>query len=121
MVSRTVAGVLVGLLLPATVVAAPFCLTSEALTPICIYYDANSCQQEANRQGATCSVNSAELHLATNVGQFCLVTSAGASECIYSDRITCANDAVRQHGVCANAPEVAPSAAPDPFAPVGGD
>jgi len=121
MANRAIPAVLFGLLLPATAVAAPFCITSQALSPICIYYDANSCQREANRQGATCTVNNDEVHLSHNVGQYCMVTSQGVSECIYSDRTTCAIDAARQHGICTNAPVVAPSGAPDPYAAIGGN
>ena len=120
MVNRKIPAVLLGLLLPATAAAAPFCITSQALPKYCIYYDANSCQKEATRQGATCAVNNEEVPLSTNVGQYCLVTSEGASACIYSDRSTCAADALRQHGTCTDAPEVAPSAAPDPFARLRG-
>jgi hypothetical protein len=106
---------LFGLLLPCSVLAAPYCLESQALPPLCIYYDASSCQREAIRQQAACSVNAQELPLSHNVGQFCMVTSQGISQCFYSDRATCAADATRQHGLCTDAPTVAPSAAPDPY------
>jgi len=108
------------LVLPAAAQAAPFCISSQALSPICIYYDANSCQLEANRQGGVCTTNPSEVRLTKNVGQYCLVTSQLVSLCIYSDRGTCAADAARQHGACVNAPGVAPSAAPDPYAAIGG-
>jgi hypothetical protein len=108
------------LVLPAAAQAAPFCLSSQALSPMCIYYDASSCQQEANHQGGICTANPDEVHLTTNVGQYCLVTSQLVSLCIYSDRSTCASDAARQHGACVSAPGIAPSAAPDPYAAIGG-
>ena len=108
------------LLLPMTAQAAPFCIESQGLTPQCTYYDAGECQKEANRQGATCSANNDEVRLTANVGQYCLVTSQQVSLCIYSDRSTCAADATRQHGACTNAPTVAPSGAPDPYAAIGG-
>jgi hypothetical protein len=108
------------LMLPAAAQAAPFCIESQGLKPYCIYYDAGSCQQEANRQGAICSANPDEVHLTPNVGQYCLVTSQLVSLCIYSDRGTCTVDAQRQNGSCTDAPIVAPSAAPDPFAAIGG-
>lgn len=105
---------------PASAIAAPFCIESQALKPICIYYDADSCRNEASRQGAVCSVNTSEVQLPMNVGQYCLTTSEGASLCVYSDRGTCMVDAVREHGACTNSPIVAPSAAPDPYAAIGG-
>ena len=117
---RTFSAGLFGILLPSSVLAAPFCIESQALPPQCMYYDAASCEREATRQQAACSVNVKELPLSNNVGQYCMVTSGGASQCFYSDRTTCAADATRQHGLCTNAPTVAPSAAPDPFAPLGG-
>jgi hypothetical protein len=112
--------ILGSLVLPAAAQAAPFCIQSQSLKPLCIYHDAGACQREANRQGAICSTNTKEVHLTTNVGQFCLVTSQLASLCIYSDRDTCTADATRQHGACTSAPGIAPSAAPDPYAAVGG-
>jgi hypothetical protein len=108
------------LILPVAAQAAPFCIESQALKPLCIYYDAHSCQTEANRQGAICSANRDEVRLTSNVGQYCLVTSQLVSLCIYSDRGTCTADAQRQHGTCTNSPAVAPSAAPDPYAAIGG-
>jgi hypothetical protein len=121
MAIRKFPAILFGLVvLPSSVLAAPFCIENQAMSPYCIYYDADSCQREANRQGATCSVNTNEVALVPNVGQYCLVTSQGASLCIYSDRGTCAIDAERQHASCTNAPIVAPSAAPDPYAAIGG-
>lgn len=122
MAIRKVPAILFGLVvLPSSVLAAPFCIQSQALSPICIYYDANSCRLEAEHQRAICSVNTDEVTLAPNVGQYCLVTSQSTSLCMYSDRGTCTADAERQHGACTNAPVVAPSAAPDPFAAIGGD
>lgn len=108
------------LALPAPAIAAPFCIESQALSPLCIYYDADNCRKEADRQGGICSVNANEVKLPINVGQYCLTTSEGASFCVYSDRGACTADAARQHGACTSAPIVAPSAAPDPYAAVGG-
>src|SRR5258708_39893953 len=76
--------------------AARFCIESQGLKPQCIYYDAQSCRKEANRQGAICSANTKEVRLTANVGQYCLVTSQLVSLCIYSDRGTCTADAERQ-------------------------
>lgn len=112
--------IVLGLVLPAGGHAAPFCIGTESVPPQCIYYDANDCRKEANRQGGFCSANPNELHVSTNIGQFCLVTSQQVSLCIYLDRSTCDADAARQHGACVAAPGVAPSGAPDPFSATGG-
>lgn len=121
MAIRTAPVFLLGFLaLPAMAYAAPFCIESQALSPICIYYDAASCQKEANRQGGVCSANPNEVKLSSNVGQYCLVTSDGSSQCIYSDRGSCATDAVREHGACTSSPILAPSGAPDPYSAIGG-
>jgi hypothetical protein len=112
--------VALGLVFQAGSHAAPFCIGTETVPPQCIYYDADSCRKEANRQGGICSANGQELHVSTNVGQYCLVTSQQVSLCIYLDRGTCDADAARQHGACVSSPGVAPSGAPDPFSATGG-
>jgi hypothetical protein len=73
MIFRTVCAALFSFLLPFSVLAAPFCIESQALPPQCMYYDAASCQREATRQQAACSVNVKELPLSNNVGQYCMV------------------------------------------------
>ncbi|WP_428484018.1 hypothetical protein [Rhodopila sp.] len=95
--------------------AAPFCISNQVIAPLCIYYDAQECQQEANRQGAECSANPTELRLTRGVGQYCVVTSGQVSVCAYADNRTCALDAARQHGACVIAPQIAPAATPDPY------
>jgi hypothetical protein len=93
--------------------AAPFCLQTQAVEPQCIYYDADSCRKEAQRQGGLCSANAKEVKLTPNVGQYCVVTSQRVSQCTYLDRTSCTAEAIRQHGACTYAPRVAPSGAPD--------
>ena len=117
-ISRVPLTFLAFLAVPATTLAAPFCIQSEALPPQCIYYDADLCRKEAARQDAICAANN-QLQLSTNVGQYCVVTSSGVSLCQYTDRGTCTHDATRLHGACTSARGVAPSGAPDPYAPVG--
>jgi hypothetical protein len=108
-------------LVPIGAHAAPFCLGSEAIPPQCIYYDANSCSKEAIRQGGACSANPKEVRITTNVGQYCVVTSQQVTLCYYSDRGSCTNAAARQQGVCISRPDMAPSAAPDPFSSTAGN
>src|SRR3954454_7168876 len=76
--------------LPAlTAEAAPFCIRSQVLPPQCIYQDAQQCDREAQRQGAVCSINPAELRVTPGNGRFCVVTSSRISNCSYGDRTTC--------------------------------
>jgi hypothetical protein len=101
-------------------VAAPFCITSQILPPQCIYYDAQQCRQEAQRQGATCATNATELRLTDGPGQFCVVTSGHYSVCAYLDRPSCEAEAIRQHGACAASTNHVAVGAPDPYSTVNG-
>ncbi len=102
--------------------AAPFCIQSQILPPQCIYYDAQQCSLAAQRQGATCAANPAELKLSAGNGPYCVVTSSQASVCAYADRGTCAREAARQQGTCTDAPSRAGGVGtPDPYSPVNGD
>jgi len=102
--------------------AAPFCVQNQVLPPQCIYYDAQQCSLAAQRQGATCSANPAELQLSAGNGAYCVVTSSQASVCAYVDRGTCAREAARQQGTCTDAPPRAGGVgAPDPFSAVNGN
>jgi hypothetical protein len=102
------------------VMAAPFCIQSQVLPPQCIYYDARQCNQEAQRQGAVCNANPADLKLTDGPGQFCVVTSGHFSVCAYLDRPSCEQEAARQHGTCAASTNHVAVGAPDPFSPVNG-
>jgi hypothetical protein len=109
------------LTLPGSAIAAPFCLTSEAIPAQCIYYDAALCQRDAARQGASgeCVVNTREVRLTPSIGAYCLVTSTLASMCVYPDYDTCTKEAGRQQGACVVAAAGAGGrggGAPDPFA-----
>ena len=111
---------------PLPVVAAPFCVQTQAIPPQCIYFDARSCNDRAREMGGTCSVNTAEVHISAGLGHYCLLTSAQVSACIYPDRGPCDADAQHQGGVCVMAPETPESPAPDPYRDVrplmvGGD
>jgi len=105
---------------PLRALAAPFCIENQALSPQCMYYDANQCRLDAQRQGAICSANPKEVRLTRGVGQYCVVTSELVSLCVYGDREPCEADARRQNGTCTNAPQIAPVGAPDPYSAIGG-
>jgi hypothetical protein len=80
--------------------AAPFCIRSQVLPPQCIYQDAQQCDREAQRQGAVCSTNPAELRLTPGWGKYCVVTSSRTSDCSYGDRTTCARAGASVHVPC---------------------
>lgn len=110
-----------GMLGSQAALAAPFCVTGQALPPQCIYYDAQQCDVAARQQNGACTTNAQALRLRPGNGHFCVVTSAQVSNCNYADRATCARDATTQHGICTDSP---PSQAgvgvPDPYSPVNG-
>jgi hypothetical protein len=91
---------LLGILLPATGHAAPFCLQSQTLPPQCIYHDAALCAKDAARQGGECSGNKKELRLVPSVGKYCVVTSQKASLCIYASLDSCQKVAHAQGAAC---------------------
>lgn len=100
--------------------AAPFCIRDQAMTPQCIYADPASCEKEAQRLNAVCTINPREVTLPRGVGRYCMVTSALAALCMYTDRESCSLDAARHKGVCTDKPGIVPTGAPDPYSPTGG-
>ena len=94
--------------------AAPFCITSDALPPQCMYVDAQSCQADANRQGGVCVANPAELQTPPGPGNFCVASGAGAMQCVYADRLNCLAEAQRINGACIEA-NATLAGTPDPF------
>jgi hypothetical protein len=106
------------LTLPGPAMAAPFCVTSEALPAQCIYYDAGLCQRDAARQGASgeCVVNPKEVRLTPSVGAYCLVTSTLASLCVYQDLDSCSKAAAPQQAACMAAAARPGGTGIDPFA-----
>lgn len=114
------AGLLAFGVAPAIAVAAPFCLSSQAIPPQCIYTDPSLCQRDAQQQHGVCTVNKAEFAPTPNLGQYCVVTASMVSLCIYPDRESCETDAQRRHGTCVAAPGQAPYAAPDPYNAING-
>jgi hypothetical protein len=110
----------IAVLMAQPVVAAPFCISSQVLPPQCIYYDAQQCNKEAQRQGAVCGTNPADVKLTDGPGQFCVVTSGRFSVCAYLDRPTCEQEAARQHGTCAVSSRHVSVGSPDPFSTVNG-
>ncbi|MDR3538703.1 MAG: hypothetical protein P4L71_19565 [Acetobacteraceae bacterium] len=117
--TRRIAVVLAGLAWSGAAAAAPFCLQNQGMTPQCIYYDAASCQHEAQRQNADCGINRNEVTIRGGTGQYCMVTSSLVTTCHYQDRDSCLADARRQNGACTDAPAVSPSRAPDPYSRQG--
>jgi hypothetical protein len=120
--SLTMRAAALAVLLSPPALAAPFCIKSQVLPPQCIYVDARQCDREAQRQGAVCSVNPAELALTPGNGKYCVVTSSRISVCAYADRATCARDAALQQGTCTDAPpRIAGAGVPDPYSSVNGN
>jgi hypothetical protein len=103
------------LVAPLPVLAAPFCVETQAVPPQCIYYDAALCQKDADHQGGLCAVNGSEVTVSPGLGHYCLLTSTLVSSCIYADRANCERDARVQHGACIDAPERPESPAADPY------
>jgi hypothetical protein len=109
---------LVGLVLmaaPQPLLAAPFCVQTEALPPQCMFFDAGSCNQRAMELHGTCAVNRQEVHVSAGLGHYCLLTSSLVSMCIYADRGNCDRDAQQQRGVCVDAPVRPESPGADPY------
>jgi hypothetical protein len=103
---------------PVQAIAAPFCVSTEALPPECIYNDANSCNQRATQMKGYCTVNPNEaggIRLTPSIGHYCLITGGGAALCIYVDENTCQREAARQGAGCILAGGLPESPPPDPF------
>lgn len=100
---------------PMAALGAPFCLQTQAVPPQCMYYDANECAQDAQKQGGLCTPNPAEVKVSAGIGHYCLMTSSGASSCIYADIQNCEADAQRQQAACVQAPNAPETPGADPF------
>ena len=100
---------------PLPVLAASYCVQTQAIPPQCIYTDPASCNARAKQMGGSCTVNPAEVHVSTGLGHYCLLTSGTVSSCIYTDQADCAREATHQQGVCVEAPDSPESPAPDPY------
>jgi hypothetical protein len=100
---------------PLPVLAAPFCVQTQAVPPQCIFFDASACNERARQLQGYCSVNEAEVHVSAGLGHYCLLTSSQVSMCIYPSRDNCERDARQQHGVCIDAPSRPESPAADPY------
>lgn len=98
-VLRSLACLVLVVLLPMGVGAAPFC----AVTPTgkkCLYYDVALCRQAAG-DSARCVVNADELNIAEQDKgvRYCVASSLGA-QCIYHDIASCNQAATRARGLC---------------------
>jgi hypothetical protein len=103
------------LVVPRLLLAAPFCVQTQAIPPQCIYADAAACDTRARQMGGTCSANPSEVHVYGGLGHFCLLTSGKTSSCVYPDRSDCDREAQHQRGVCIQAPDRPESPGPDPY------
>ena len=63
-------------LVPATAMAAPFCVQTQAISPQCIFFDAASCNKRAKELGGTCTVDTSQITVSSGVGHYCLLTSS---------------------------------------------
>ncbi len=100
---------------PLSALAAPFCVQTMAVPPMCIYYDASSCEQRANQLGGRCAVNKQEVRVGAGLGHYCLITSGLVASCVYADMDNCERDARQQHGACVDTPVRPESPTPDPY------
>src|SRR5579871_5315996 len=100
---------------PATAVAAPFCVQTQAIPPQCIFFDAASCDKRANEMGGYCTVDTSQVKVSSGVGHYCLFTSSMVSYCVYSDIDQCNREARHQQGVCIPAPDRPESPGADPY------
>lgn len=100
---------------PAPVLAAPFCVQTQAIPPQCLFTDAAECNVRAAQMGGTCTVNSDDVHVSSGLGHYCLLTSGLVSSCIYADRADCDQEARHQQGLCVVAPNRPESPSPDPY------
>src|SRR4051812_37607188 len=78
--------------------AAPYCMTNAGLPPQCIYYDANLCRKDSEKQGEWCTVQAAAMKTASGSGQYCLALSQlhSIALCNYQSRESCDAEAARQ-------------------------
>jgi hypothetical protein len=108
---------LAGLLWSGGAMAAPFCITSEALPPQCIYVDPTLCQRDAQHlRNAECTVNRNEVRVRPGIGHYCMVTADRVSFCNYQNYDSCQADANRHNAACTAAPNPTPNRPPDPYA-----
>jgi hypothetical protein len=108
-----IAGLL--LLAPGSALAAPFCVTTEAIPMQCIYVDPQSCNKRATQLNGWCTTNPAEQRKPSGVGAYCVVTAGAIPSCIYADRGNCDAEARHQNGVCIIAPIASETPGADPY------
>ena len=95
---------------------APWCVSTQALPPQCMFYDPRQCQLVAGQQGGVCLPNSNVQAVRSAQGQYCLVIAGAAPACHYVDEGQCDTVARQQGGACVLSSEATgPNLAPNPY------
>jgi hypothetical protein len=95
---------------------APWCVSTQALPPQCMFYDPRQCQLVAGQQGGLCVPNGNVHAVRSQLGQYCLVVAGATPACNYVDEGTCAREAKQQGGACVLSSEpTGPNLAPNPY------
>jgi hypothetical protein len=85
--------------------AAPFCLTSNVLTPQCIYTDPVECSHRAAQIHGACAANPAEMRAFSGNQEFCVTDATRTGLCAYPDQASCDHAVERRAGsVCVRQP-----------------
>lgn len=113
-VTRRLLGVVL-FAIPASAVAAPFCVETDAIPPQCIFYDAAQCNKRAAEMGGQCTVDSSQVQVSTGIGHYCLLTSSKVTYCVFAGRDDCDREAKHQQGVCIQAPGSPEAPGADPY------
>ncbi|MBT5083765.1 MAG: DUF3551 domain-containing protein [Rhodospirillaceae bacterium] len=91
--------VILSLMVPAALKAAPFCAVTSAGTQ-CYYFSMNACRQAVSAIGGACIINQQEVKPPSGNAPFCVVASYG-TQCFYYNVQACRQAAQSSGGVCA--------------------
>lgn len=94
--------------------AAPFCVTSQALPPQCIYDDPGLCQRDAAHQGGVCAANADAAIQVEGSAPYCLAVAGGPALCRFYDVRSCVLEARHHRTACITAPVAPATVAPAP-------
>jgi hypothetical protein len=100
---------------PQLAAAAPYCLESRNLKPLCIYTDPNSCREAASKNHGYCSVNGTLALSQSGISRYCIVQPDLSRLCVYPDRQSCDAQAASLHTACVASTPNFGSQAVDPF------